>query len=189
MMNHTSWPWWESLGNAAADALGVLEVRRIAIGIVRDRCFELGLREGQRIVCRRRSRDLVTVELPGGEIRTLELAYAWFVQVRRVGTEPPTHSKPIPSRRPGDEGHGHCRVSRSKAIACSGASSSRLGYKPWRLKPIASASRSATDAPNRIAHVGEKARSTPRSNANSRSRSSLGRSSPSQPSTTTRGEK
>lgn len=76
------WSWCESLGAVSAKGGSLLEVRRIRLGMVRDRCWEMGLHAGQEIRFRRRSRDEVTVELPGGEVRTLELPYAWFVEVR-----------------------------------------------------------------------------------------------------------
>ena len=84
MSAHESWPWTESLGGISASYGSWLEIRRILFGLVTDRCSRIGLREGLTIRCRDRGRDRVIVELPSGEIRSLELQYAWFVQVRPI---------------------------------------------------------------------------------------------------------
>jgi len=81
------WSWCETLGAASADARSLL-VGRIRMGMVQDRCWEMGLRQGQEIRCRRRSREGVTVELPGGEVGALEFPYAWFVEVTPIESAP-----------------------------------------------------------------------------------------------------
>ena len=79
------WCWSDSLGGVAASAGARLVVDQIRLGS-RYRCGLIGLREGQEIRFRRRSRDGVTVELPSGDVRTLELPHAWFVAVRPLAT-------------------------------------------------------------------------------------------------------
>lgn len=81
---HEPWAWTESLGGISASAGSWLEIRRILFGLVTDQCARIGLREGLKVRCRSRGRRRVIVELPGGEIRSLELQYAWFVQVRPI---------------------------------------------------------------------------------------------------------
>jgi hypothetical protein len=84
MRELTPWPWHESLGGLKAEAVGAYRIRRILFGMVKDRCSELGLTEGETIHCRNRDRDGVEVQLSCGSIRKLDLPYAWFVQVEPV---------------------------------------------------------------------------------------------------------
>ena len=90
MREHERWRWTESLGGVRPDPDQKLRVGRILFGLVRDRCFEIGLREGEEVRCRNRTREQVWLELPGGEIHSLDLPYAWFVEVTPVGERPPT---------------------------------------------------------------------------------------------------
>jgi hypothetical protein len=76
--------WSKSLGGIAVDPLSTVEVRRILFGLVRDRCADIGLREGERIRCHHRDGDNVTVEMPSGTLANLELSYAWFIEVTPV---------------------------------------------------------------------------------------------------------
>jgi hypothetical protein len=87
MAPHTPWDWCKSLGAVSADAALQFGVGRIRLGMVMNRCWEIGLREGQEIRCRHRSKEEVTIELPGGEVRSLELPYAWFVEVRPIASD------------------------------------------------------------------------------------------------------
>lgn len=82
--DHIPWPWAESLGSVTADPHRVFRVKRIRLGLVRDRCRELGLREGAEIRCRKRSSEGLLLELPNRDVCPLELPYAWFVQVEPV---------------------------------------------------------------------------------------------------------
>jgi hypothetical protein len=84
MSGHIPWPWTESLGRLRPDAEKRFRVKRILVGLVQDRCRELGLDEGLEIRCRDRNPEEVRVELPGNQMRDLELPYAWFVQVEPI---------------------------------------------------------------------------------------------------------
>lgn len=78
------WPWWEAAAGLRPDPSLTHRVERILSGMVRDRCTEIGLAEGQEVRCLGRTRDEVRLELPDGTVRSLELPWAWFVQVRPV---------------------------------------------------------------------------------------------------------
>jgi len=84
MSELTPWPWHESLGGLKAESVGSYRIRRILFGMVKDRCSELGLTEGETIRCRNRDRDGVEVQLSCGSVRKLDLPYAWFVEVEPV---------------------------------------------------------------------------------------------------------
>ncbi len=77
----TPWPWSESLGGVPVDDGQHYRIRRILFGMVGDRCRELGLTEGERVRCLERDHDGVEVQLSDGAVRTLDLTYAWFVEV------------------------------------------------------------------------------------------------------------
>ncbi len=97
--DRTEWPWTESLGGARPDRRERLRVKWILFDSVRERCHELGLREGEEVRCRERSADRVVVELPDRAIRRLELPFAWFVQVEPVGEERPADTGGSPGER------------------------------------------------------------------------------------------
>lgn len=78
------WPWWETAAGLSPDPSRAFRIEHILFGMVRDRCTELGLVEGQEVRCLRRTRDEVRLELSDGTIRSLELPWAWFVQVQPV---------------------------------------------------------------------------------------------------------
>lgn len=82
--SYSPWPWTESLGGLRPGEERTYAVRRILFGLVEGRCRELGLAEGERVRCRHRDRDEVVLELASGELRHLNLHYAWFVQVEPV---------------------------------------------------------------------------------------------------------
>jgi hypothetical protein len=84
MRDHVPWSWSESLGGLRPDPSQAFRVERIRCGMVKDRCSEIGLREGQEVRCRGRTREDVSVELSDGRVSALELPFAWFVQVRPV---------------------------------------------------------------------------------------------------------
>lgn len=86
------WPWWEAAAGLHPDPSRPFRVERILSGMVRDRCVELGLIEGQEVRCRARTRDEVALELSDGTVRRLELPLAWFVQVHpvREAASPPS---------------------------------------------------------------------------------------------------
>lgn len=88
MEAHVPWSWVESLGGVRPDPASTLRVTRILFGLVRDRCSQVGVREGQTLRCRSRNHDHVTVELRDGELHDLELSYAWFVQVEPIERSP-----------------------------------------------------------------------------------------------------
>jgi hypothetical protein len=88
MSGHIPWPWTESLGALRPDGAERVRVKKILSGLVRDRCLEAGLEEGLELRCRSRSPAQVVFELPGGQLRDLELPYAWFVQVEPLVEEP-----------------------------------------------------------------------------------------------------
>jgi hypothetical protein len=79
--------WSRSLGGMQLDPLSTVEVSRILFGLVRDRCAEIGLAEGERVRCRNRDEESVTLEMPTGTLQNLELYYAWFVEVTPVSEE------------------------------------------------------------------------------------------------------
>jgi len=89
MDGHVPWSWTESLGGLRASSILTYRVRKVVFGLVRDRCLQLGIEEGMDIRCRRRTRQFVTIELPDGTFRELELAYAWFVPMEPVSQEVP----------------------------------------------------------------------------------------------------
>ena len=89
MLGEVRWPWAESLGGVRPDAERAFRVKRILFGLVRDRCFDMGLQEGQEVRCRDRTREQVLLELPGGGVHSLELPYAWFIEVSPVGEDAP----------------------------------------------------------------------------------------------------
>ena len=92
MKPHAAWPWSESLGAVRADPGQVLRVRQILFGMVRDRCHEIGLEEGTELRYWERTPEGVTLELRGSGRRTLELPYAWFVQVKPEGSKTASES-------------------------------------------------------------------------------------------------
>lgn len=65
----------------------MLRIRKILFGLVKDHCERAGVHEGDLVRCHYRDSDEVVVELPTGELRSLELAYAWFVQVTLLDRE------------------------------------------------------------------------------------------------------
>ncbi len=95
MRENERWRWTESLGGVRPDRDQTLRVRRILFGLVRDRCYDLGIREGQELRCRSRTPHEVHLELEGGGVRSLDLAYAWFVGVAPV-TDPPATDGEVP---------------------------------------------------------------------------------------------
>lgn len=56
-------------------------IRRFLFGMVRDRCWSLGLREGAAVRCRARRKGGVRLELDDGRRVTLEEPYARFVEL------------------------------------------------------------------------------------------------------------
>lgn len=84
MNQHNPWPWNESLSGITVQEGGDYRICRILFGMVRDRCKELGLAEGDVVQCIHRDRDTVEVQLPSGAVRKLDLAYAWFIKVEPV---------------------------------------------------------------------------------------------------------
>ncbi|MDZ7780752.1 MAG: hypothetical protein U5R14_12585 [Gemmatimonadota bacterium] len=84
MVQRNPWPWNESLGGIAVEGGGAYRIRRILFGMVRDRCTELGLSEGDIIRCTHRDREMVEVRLSSGCKKKLDLAYAWFIKVEPV---------------------------------------------------------------------------------------------------------
>lgn len=99
MARHDAWPWCESLGGLSPGAASSFRVRRILFGLVKERCEDVGIREGQTIQCRHRDHEEVIVELPNGDLRSLELPYAWFVQVTPMDSTGPLE----PAVEPGAE--------------------------------------------------------------------------------------
>jgi len=81
MTDHTPWPWSESLAGLRSADGRWYRIRRILFGIVQDRCSELGIREGQVVRRGRRDQHTVEVQLSSGEVCTLELPCAWFIEV------------------------------------------------------------------------------------------------------------
>lgn len=66
---------------AAASPGERFRVRRIHFGLVRDRCSELGIREGDVLRCLRSSAHEVVVQFPERHTAALELDYARFVEL------------------------------------------------------------------------------------------------------------
>jgi hypothetical protein len=92
MFGQTPWSWTESLGGLRPSPIHRYRVGGVVFGLVRDRCLELGIDEGVHIRCLRRTRELVTIELPDGTLRDVELACAWFVPVEPVTEEVPMNA-------------------------------------------------------------------------------------------------
>ena len=61
-----------------------MRVDDILFGAIRDRCSELGVREGSVITCLDHGDDWVDIELPSGEVVRLSRSYAWFISVADV---------------------------------------------------------------------------------------------------------
>ena len=92
MMTRTdSWPWDQSLGALRPDEERTYAITRILFGLVRDRCSDVGLSEGVTFRCRDRGWDQVTVQVASGDVKSLELAYAWFIQVEPVSSDRPAN--------------------------------------------------------------------------------------------------
>lgn len=87
MNQRNPWPWNESLSGINVGVGGDYRIRRILFGMVRDRCAELGLAEGDVVRCTRRDKETVEVQLSSGAVRKLDLAYAWFIKVEPVAEE------------------------------------------------------------------------------------------------------
>lgn len=87
MNDFSPWPWHDSLGGISAEADGAFRVRRILFGVVKDRCRELGLEEGDTIRCRRKDHDGVEIELSSGDRKRMDLTHAWFIEVEPVPGE------------------------------------------------------------------------------------------------------
>jgi hypothetical protein len=62
-------------------------ITRVLFELVRDRCHEKGLHEGDEVICLERRKRTVTVERTDRQRVQLEWEYAWFIQVRET-TEP-----------------------------------------------------------------------------------------------------
>lgn len=84
-MNRTiPWTWTESLGGLRPNPDRFFKVRTIIFGLVRDRCHDLGLLEGQEIRCIDRTPERVVFQRADGLRQELELPYAWFIEVEAV---------------------------------------------------------------------------------------------------------
>lgn len=62
-------------------------IKRIHFALVRDRCSELGIREGEVLRCLRNTAKEVVVEFPQRHTTALEIHYARFVELRDADTE------------------------------------------------------------------------------------------------------
>lgn len=82
------WSWGDSLGGIHPRDGRTYAIRRIVFDLVKNRCAELGLGEGETVRCRRRDHENVVVELSDGTVRALELTYARFVEVEPTSIEP-----------------------------------------------------------------------------------------------------
>lgn len=82
------WNWGDSLGGIHPNDGRSYHIRRIVFDLVKDRCAELGLKEGETVRCRKRDHRNVVVELSDGAMRSLELTYARFVQVEPTSGGP-----------------------------------------------------------------------------------------------------
>lgn len=58
------------------------QIKRIHFGLVRERCSELGIREGEVLRCVRNTAKEVVVEFPQRHTTALEMHYARFVELR-----------------------------------------------------------------------------------------------------------
>jgi len=94
MGGYIPWSSAESLAGLSPDAHRSFRVRRILFELVRDRCAEMGLCEGEEFRCRGRSSEEVAIQLPNGQLHDLEVTYAWFVQVEPVAAEFPSGGVP-----------------------------------------------------------------------------------------------
>jgi hypothetical protein len=77
------WSWAEALG--AAEPGARYRISDLVFSLVRDRCRELGLEEGDEIRCLENRRWWLELERPDGSSVLLESDYAWFVQVEPMG--------------------------------------------------------------------------------------------------------
>lgn len=79
MNDLSQWPWPRTL--ALSQPGQTVQVKEILFDLVRDRCWELGIREGSVVECRDRDGSSVVVDLPNGERAQIPRDYAWFVSV------------------------------------------------------------------------------------------------------------
>ena len=79
------WSWAETLG--AARPGSSYRVSELVFTHVRDRCEELGIREGDEVRCLGSQRWALELQRSDGRRVLLEQDYAWFVQVEHVERE------------------------------------------------------------------------------------------------------
>ena len=85
--DHPSWSWVETL--AAAKPGAPYRITDLVFSMVRDRCRELGLAEGDEIRCVENGRRSLCLERSDGRRVSLDRDYAWFVQVEPLGSPAP----------------------------------------------------------------------------------------------------
>ena len=78
-----TWSWSEAL--AAARPGARYRIADLVFVMVRDRCRELGLEEGDEVRCVGNQGWAVELERPDRRRVSMEHDYAWFVQVELVG--------------------------------------------------------------------------------------------------------
>lgn len=82
MVTLSKWPWGRSL--AIVPPGGTVEVDSIRFRMVKDYCYELGIREGSVLTCLTQNGSWVELELPPGKLIQLPREYAWFVAVEEL---------------------------------------------------------------------------------------------------------
>jgi hypothetical protein len=74
--------WTEALASAKAGAH--YRITQLVFAMVRDRCHEIGLHEGDEVACIDNRDWALDLEKSDGRRVILERQYAWFVSVDRV---------------------------------------------------------------------------------------------------------
>ena len=84
-LDQPRWSWSETLGAARpGDRYRVVD---LVFSPVRDRCGELGIREGDEVRCLGNQQCALELQRADGRRVSLERDHAWFVQVEPVGCE------------------------------------------------------------------------------------------------------
>jgi len=78
----TRWSWAEAL--ATAEPGRRYRVSRVLFDLVRNRCRELGFREGDEVTCTSNDGEGVVLQCRTTRGARIEREYAWFIKVEQV---------------------------------------------------------------------------------------------------------
>jgi Fe2+ transport system protein FeoA len=87
----TGWAWEKTL--AVGRPGQRYQVVSVLFPLMRDRCAELGFREGDEITCRGNARNFVDCRVPKGRMVHLRRDEAWFIRVAPVAPRSAFHAK------------------------------------------------------------------------------------------------